>query len=324
MSLISIIMPCYNSEKTIRKSINSVLHQSCSNWELIAVDDGSTDLSLQILKEYSSIDVRISVFSQANAGPGATRNYAISNAKGDYIAFLDSDDWWENDFIEKINNEISTKNPDVIFYDLIREKENGEVINISSLSNYRNRSKEELIRYQMTGKMEWGMVKVIRRSIITDNELRFSADSVGEEAIFSYLVLKNANTISFIEKPIYHYVLFESGQHKKGENDPWGNVVRKMKELLTERNEIDIYDATINSFALRALAISCYRISISCSYSDARKQIANKIKDYKKLYDFSGIEKEALDKATRLLSPFIKRGFVFPIYVASKIRNKGR
>ena len=92
MSLISIIMPVYNSEQTLKKSIDSILSQTCENWELIAVDDGSSDLSLQILKEYSLLNQNVKVFSQTNAGPGKARNLAISKATGDYIAFLDSDD----------------------------------------------------------------------------------------------------------------------------------------------------------------------------------------------------------------------------------------
>lgn len=324
MSLISIIMPCYNSERTLKNSIDSVLLQSCDNWELIAVDDGSTDSTLQMLKEYETLDTRIKVFSQVNAGPGAARNFAISVAKGDYIAFLDSDDWWENDFIENVNSKVILENPDVIFYDLVREKEDGTIINISRISKYCNLSKKDLIRYQMTGKMEWGMVKVIRRSIIADNALSFSADSVGEEAVFSYLVLNNSQKLSFINKPIYHYVLFDNGQHKKGENDPWANVVFKMKEQLTIREEINLFYATINSFALRALSISCYRIAINCSYLESKKYIKEKINEYIKYYNFNKIEKDTLDKATYLLAPFIRHKFILPIYLASRIRNRGR
>ena len=323
MSLISIIMPCYNAQKTLKKSIDSVLSQSCDNWELIAVDDGSSDSTLQILHEYSKQDPRIKAFTQAKAGPGVTRNFAISNARGDYIAFLDSDDWWENDFIERVNRKILSDDSDVIFYDLVREQENGTVISTSRISNYSKLPKEDLIKYQMTGKMEWGMVKVIRHSIIKDNELKFSTDSVGEEAIFSYLVLKNSHNISFIDTPIYHYVLFGNGQHKKGENDPWGNVVKRMQELLIARNEIDLYETTINSFAMRALTISCYRISVSSSYGEAKKQIKEKIKEYKERFDLKKIEKKALDKTTRLLAPFVRWKQILPIYLASKIRNKG-
>lgn len=324
MSLISIIMPVYNAERTLKKSIDSVLAQSCENWELIAVNDGSKDLSLQILEEYSALDKRIKVFNQANSGPGATRNLAISQATGEYIAFLDSDDWWEKDFIEKINQKIESDNSDVIFYNLIREKESGETIKVSCLSQFSNRSKNDLIRYQMTGKMEWGMVKVIRRSIVAKHELKFSTDSVGEEAIFSFLVLKHSQIISFIDKPMYHYVLFDNGQHKKGDNDPWWNVVSKFKELLSETDELGLYGATINSFALRSLCIACYRISVSCSYAEAKRQIKEKIQEYAKHYHLSEIEKDTLDKTTLVLYPFIKTKFILPIYLASKIRSRGR
>ncbi|MGM9645590.1 MAG: glycosyltransferase family 2 protein [Eubacteriales bacterium] len=324
MSLVSIIMPVYNSEKTIKKSIESVLRQTCNNWELIAVDDGSTDSSLQVLNEYSEKYEQIKVFSQKNAGPGEARNFGISKATGDYIAFLDSDDWWDRRFIELVNEKIITDGSDVIFYDLVREEENGKLIKESKLSIFRNLPKNTLIRYQMTGKMEWGMVKVIRRCVIVDNDLKFSTDSVGEEAVFSFSVLSCSKKISFIDVPVYHYVLFADGQHKKGEYDPWGNIVLKMREHVSDIGESEKYGKTINSFALRALCISCYRIAINHSRKDAVTMIKAKIKEYSGLYNLRDIEKDVLDKATCMLYPFIMLKMAFPIYLASKIRERGR
>ena len=92
MIKISVIMPIYNDEEKIYDSINSVLSQSLTDIELICVDDGSTDNSLRILKSLAEKDDRIRVFSQKNQGSGKARNKGISEAKGEYIAFLDSDD----------------------------------------------------------------------------------------------------------------------------------------------------------------------------------------------------------------------------------------
>ena len=101
-------------------------------------------------------------------------------------------------------------------------------------------------------------------------------------------------------------------------------MVCKMKDKLTEENSIDIYEATVNSLALRALCIACYRIAIGYPCRNAKKQIKDKIDEYFDLYDLNKIERDALDKGTLMLLPFIKAKLIVPIIIASKIRSKRR
>lgn len=103
--LVSVIMPTHNNEKYINESINSVINQSYKNWELIIVDDASTDNTAEIIKSYSDRDQRIySIQNKANYGAAVSRNLGIKSAKGDFIAFLDSDDLWKkNKLIEQIS-----------------------------------------------------------------------------------------------------------------------------------------------------------------------------------------------------------------------------
>ena len=96
--LISIIMPVYNSQRYIRKSINSATNQSLESIELICINDCSTDGSLKLLKDFQKKDKRIKIISnKKNLGPGLSRNIGIDVAKGEYVCFLDSDDWLEKD-----------------------------------------------------------------------------------------------------------------------------------------------------------------------------------------------------------------------------------
>ncbi len=114
--LVSICIPVYNAEKTIEETIKSVLSQTYKNWEMIIVDDVSTDDSLQIIEHYAQNDNRIKVIrSKQNMGPAKARNRAIEEAKGKYIAFLDSDDIW---FPEKLEKQIKflTENSLVVTY----------------------------------------------------------------------------------------------------------------------------------------------------------------------------------------------------------------
>ena len=100
-TLVSIITPCYNGEEYVAQTIRSVLAQSYKNWEMILVDDGSTDGSGQIIREFIKQDSRISLLRQENAGSAAARNAGIRAARGRYLALLDADDLWEPDFLEK-------------------------------------------------------------------------------------------------------------------------------------------------------------------------------------------------------------------------------
>lgn len=114
--LVSIIMPAYNCEKYIEKSIQSVICQTYKNWELLIIDDGSKDRTLEIIKKFQKEDFRIKVIkNEINLGVSETRNKGIASAKGDWIAFLDSDDLWVNDKLEKQIKLIENKGAEFVF-----------------------------------------------------------------------------------------------------------------------------------------------------------------------------------------------------------------
>ena len=102
MKLVSIIMPVYNSEKTLKKSIESILCQTYTNFELIIVNDGSTDTSAEICEEFSKRDSRIKVINKENEGAGPARNMGLDIAVGEYVMFPDSDDWMEDTMVEEL------------------------------------------------------------------------------------------------------------------------------------------------------------------------------------------------------------------------------
>ena len=321
MAFFSIIMPVYNAEKVLSKSVESVLRQTVRDWELIAIDDGSSDRSKEILVNYACVDSRIKLVSQHNSGPGAARNKGIGISSGKYIAFLDADDYWEDDYLEQVFQSSNSGTVDLIFVEMVNEKEDGTFVKLGNVSAHKNLSKKELICNQITGKLPWGMCKVIRREMIFEGNSTFSDLSVGEEAIFSYEVLRKAASVAFVSKPIYHYVYNPEGQHTKGEFDPWGMMVLQLRRHLENSGGLAEYSVAINSLAINALSISIYRYSCAFSYWKARNMIRQKHAEYSKIYNLSNIRINTLDKSGKLIWLLLRYKLYSGLYAGSKVRS---
>lgn len=118
MKLLSVIIPVYNAEKYLRKCLNSILISTYSNLEIICINDGSTDKSLEILKEYAKVDKRLKIINKKNGGPQEAREKGYEICKGEYITNIDSDDWIEADTFEIAIKMLEKENIDTILYDM--------------------------------------------------------------------------------------------------------------------------------------------------------------------------------------------------------------
>lgn len=125
-NMVSIITPAYNASKFISQTIESVIKQRYTNWEMIIIDDGSKDNTVEILEEYSKKDKRIKYFLQKNAGSGAARNNGIRRAEGNFICLLDADDTWNEDFLEEQIKLIKEKDATLVFSSHTRINEEGK------------------------------------------------------------------------------------------------------------------------------------------------------------------------------------------------------
>ena len=152
----SVIIPVFNAEKYLSKCLESIINQTYDNWEVIALDDGSQDNSFSIMKKYSRLNGKIKVATKSNEGPGLTRNRALEMATGDYIVYVDADDYIEPDYFELLNNKIEEEHADVIFIDVIQESADGTVYKYEKMSDFANKNRKDLLGCQMTGFMPWG------------------------------------------------------------------------------------------------------------------------------------------------------------------------
>lgn len=115
---VSIIVPVYKAEPYIRKCIDSILSQTFTNFELLLIDDGSPDNCGKICDEYAELDTRVHVFHKENGGVSAARNLGLDHAKGDYVCFIDSDDWIDPDMLETLIGWEQKKQTDLLFFGL--------------------------------------------------------------------------------------------------------------------------------------------------------------------------------------------------------------
>ena len=194
-------MPIYNDEEKIYDSINSVLSQSLTDIELICVDDGSTDNSLRILKSLAEKDDRIRVFSQKNQGSGKARNKGISEAKGEYIAFLDSDDQMvDNDALNQLYTEAKKNNVDMVSGG-IQFVDKGKIsYEFSCFKPITELKLKPVGDYCLP----WYFYKnIFKRSLLMENNIRFPDLLRGQDPIFLVEILSHLD--NFLEVPVLYY-----------------------------------------------------------------------------------------------------------------------
>jgi glycosyltransferase involved in cell wall biosynthesis len=153
-SKISVIIPVYNAANYVGRCIESVQAQTYNDWQMILVDDGSKDNSWGVCQKYADMDKRIHVIHQENQGPGIARNTGIAKAYGDYVVFIDSDDYIEKDYFELL----AKHDEDVVFINVQNVDEQGNVLKKDFMSNNKRLTKDMILRRQMTGRIDWGGV----------------------------------------------------------------------------------------------------------------------------------------------------------------------
>jgi glycosyltransferase involved in cell wall biosynthesis len=214
--LVSIIIPIYNSEIFLDKCIQSALNQSYKNIEIILVNDGSIDSSKEICDNYSSIDNRIKAIHKNNGGLVSSRKAGLKASTGDYILYIDGDDWIELNLIENYINQALKHNADVVLSSHIINLEGREDILMNPLPSgvYDKDKLNSMIYPKMlyTGKFSqfgifsysWG--KLYKREVLFKNQLSVDESiTIGEDALCLYPTLLDSDVLVILEQPYYHY-----------------------------------------------------------------------------------------------------------------------
>ena len=207
--MVSIIIPVYNAELYLDQCIQSIISQSYKNWECILINDGSKDRSGEICNKWGKKDKRIKVIHQVNQGVSITRNRGIKEAIGEYIAFVDSDDWLEIDYIEDLYNNIKSNKTDLVVCGIIRNLNNKEEHTIPSCKGiFKVSSRHEKEFNDLNNKylLFPPYAKLYKKKIIEYYNIAYNENfSYGEDLLFNYTYLQYVENYSVIQKASYHY-----------------------------------------------------------------------------------------------------------------------
>lgn len=212
MPFLSIIIPVYNKGLYLDKCLQSIASQSFTDWEVILVDDGSTDSSAAICDKWQHRDKRFKVIHQQNAGVSAARNNGLESAGGEYVQFTDADDWWGVGAFQTIYDELTTHGkPDVIIYGMTKTYPSGETESLTP-SEYGLKTKQDFLRTLIEEQKRTGIYgsvcnKWTLRSLIEENRLRFNTKyNLLEDYDFFLSVFECSSGIALSQQHSYFYL----------------------------------------------------------------------------------------------------------------------
>lgn len=234
--LISVIVPVYNVEKYLERCIRSILDQTYEKFELLLIDDGSPDSSIEICRKYEEQDSRIRVFCKENGGLSSARNYGLDHCNGDYITFVDSDDYIANDYLLNLLLALKTGNYDIVQCKYQVVSSNHTYLNCKVPFDERDIcqiSKEEALNGRKYKVASW--LCIYKRSLFENN--RYSEGIINEDDDIYYRLAYAAASIAILNNKLYFYCLSPN------------SIMRSSKDK--ELDFIDIYQRRIDFFRQR-------------------------------------------------------------------------
>jgi glycosyltransferase involved in cell wall biosynthesis len=287
MDLISVIVPVYNSEVFLEKCLSSLINQRYKNLEIIVINDGSSDRSLEIIEGFANRDERVMLVSQENRGQSHARNVGIRKATGDYLIFVDSDDWLDSTFIEKLHSKIVEENVDIVVcahkvhnINKVREIKINSTIN-SCLSS------EMAFKYLLENKIShvcWA--KMYRSHIVKDCGYFFPEGKTNEDLLIVSIWIHSSSSVYILNECLYNH------------NDRDGSITNSFTEKFTDLLDIldmlyeylvdkEAYNSFEREFRSKYQNLVLYLVNYGVRYNN-KKFINNVLKKSKiRIADFN-------------------------------------
>ncbi|WP_077623698.1 glycosyltransferase family 2 protein [Sediminibacillus massiliensis] len=313
---ISIIVPIYNVAKYLSRCLDSLIGQSIEEIEIIAVNDGSTDSSLEILKDYAVKDKRIVIKTKENGGVSSARNEGIELAKGEYVGFVDPDDWIEIDMYKVLYREANNYGAEIVMCSYIREfgtHSKEKHFPLPEKVFYQNNDVQTQIMRRLIGPINeevsnpelldaWGTVwsKLYRTDIIKKNNIRFTdLHKIGsnEDSLFNMEAFHYTNSFLFINNPFYHYwranAESETVSYRPDLLQKWSNLYSLIERFIEEKGlDVKYSQALNNRIGMNTLGLGLNEVSNSneLSFKLRLRKLRNILSDYRIQQSFQQLE----------------------------------
>ena len=265
---VSVIIPVYNSKQYLNQCLDSVVNQTLKDIEIIIVNDGSTDNSLEIIQDYSDNYKNIKVINKQNESCYKARNVGLKTAKGEYVAFLDSDDYIEFNMYEKLYLKANDTNADIVssnYY--ILENNNLKVVDFSSSIKVLEKTNNKLVGAEniLLDAVIWS--RIFKRQMLIDKGIMFHSDiHTADDAFFHALTMLNANKIIYIPDVLYTYRISRNGSITTNLHNEFNFDCIKVSQRILEyaiQNKIEHFMPQIVAFVLRLNVLGYLRINKS-------------------------------------------------------------
>jgi glycosyltransferase involved in cell wall biosynthesis len=278
---ITVIIPCYNAEKYLTQAVDSILRQKEESWEVLLIDDGSTDGTPRICEVYSKQDNRIRTYHQHNSGVSKARNLGIDQAAGEWIAFLDADDWLTDDAFSVFEKAILDSDSEIHLFNnfqnngnqeqkgahfsselLVRQGDDKKWFVIDTLFPYYDVYRNGI----KTGNVRAVHGKLYNRSLIVCNKLKFDESlPIAEDALFNYKAYHAAHSISLHDRYVMHYRINENSvMHRY--NPEIDNVNNTIMQAFADEIGVDLDNDKDFQIAFLGMASECMFRSLKLYY----------------------------------------------------------
>lgn len=303
MDLVSIIIPVYKVEAYLKECIESVINQTYKNLEIILVDDGSPDNCGQICDKYAYIDNRIKVIHKENGGLSSARNAGLEIATGDYISFIDSDDFMSKDFIEKLHHLCIKNNVEIAVCDYTKFEDKSKIKEVEKseekIQLYNSYEMQKNMYIENYAKMVVVWNKLYKKSIY--EKLRFPIGKINEDEFTTYKAYHFAENIAVTNEPLYFYRYNENSIMGKKYNErrlDFFYAYDERKEFYKSLKEKELYESTVIKY--QELIIDHYLLA-KTSDKDSEKILKKIIeKSNENLKEYKRIKYKPLSKKVKI------------------------
>ncbi len=312
MPKISVIVPVYNVEKYLKNCLDSIIEQTFKDFEIICVNDGSTDNSRTILEEYKNKDSRILIIDKKNGGLSSARNYGLDKAKGEFISFVDSDDWIENTMLEKLYKNITELNSEISIcavrlYDeqKAQSDESQKYFNLSFFDKtFDNRAfdyKETLPFIMDVCVMAWN--KLYRKSFLDKYNARFPDGLIFEDGPFFFSIYFKAQRVSIVRDFLYNYRINRKGSIVEKGGVHFLDIIDVVELMYNSIKNLPCFNDIKNEFYIRKIDDIVYRYELVNMFYKKRFSKKLRTKDFLfdgSIFDFNIVDEKASRVRKRL------------------------